>query len=166
MHCLYYPIARLWPDLLRAGLGVLFCLALMLFTAPVSVIFTILCVASLIFLWLVVHTVSRLRTKFELDAAGVSRQPAGWLGGRTCRIDWDGLRSVKLRYYSTRRDGSQGWMTVTMQGDGGIVRADSDLDDFTLLVEQALNAAARRGLLLDDRTLSNANRLLGRTFES
>jgi len=158
-HRLYYPIARLWPDLLRAGLGLLFCLALMLFTAPVSVIFTILCGASLIFLWLAGHTLWRLRTKFELDSQGVSR-----LGGRVHRMEWDGLRGLKLRYYSTRRDGTQGWMTVTMQGDGGIVRADSDLDDFTLLVEQALAAAARRNLVLDDRTLSNASRLLGREF--
>ncbi len=156
---MYYPMARLWPDLLRAALGLLFCLALMLFTAPVSVIFTILCGASLIFLWLAVHTLSRLRTKFELDSQGVSR-----LGGRVRRIEWDGLRGLKLRYYSTRRDGSQGWMTVTMQGDGGTLRADSDLDDFTHLVRQAMTAAVRNGLSLDDRTMSNAARLFGQDF--
>ncbi len=159
---MYYPMARLWPDLLRAGLGVLFCLALMLFTAPVSVIFTILCGVSLIFLWLALHTVLRLQTKFELDTEGVSRQGAGWFGGRLRRLNWDRLRGMTLRYYSTRRDGSQGWMTITMQGDGGTLRADSDLEDFTLLVEQALAAAARLNLTLDDRSLSNASRLLGR----
>ncbi len=162
IRTLYYPMARLWPDLLRAGLGLSFCLALMLFTAPVSVIFTILCGASLIFLWLTAHTVSRLQTRFALDTEGVSRQQAGWFGSRSRRLHWDGLRGLKLRYYSTRRDGTQGWMTVTMLGDGGTLRADSDLEDFTLLVEQALAAAARRNLALDDRTLSNASRLLGR----
>lgn len=158
MTRLYYPLSRLWPDHLRAGLGLVFCVALMLFNAPVSVIFFVLAGVSLLLAWLSVHTLWRQQTEFALDGDGV-QQISRWGWAKPKRIAWGELRSVKLRYFSTRRDGSAGWMTVTIRGHGGKVRADSDLEGFEPLVLRALNEAMRQGLTLDAATEINARLL-------
>jgi hypothetical protein len=160
MTRLYYPLAVLWRDHLRAGLGLAFCLALMLFNSPVSVIFFLLAGVSLLLAWLSAHTLWRQQIEFKLDIHGVERFSRwGWTSPR--RVAWEEMQSVRLRYYSTRRDRSDGWMTVTITGHGGTLRADSDLQGFELLATKAVAEALRLNLSLDPATLSNA-RLLER----
>ena len=158
MTRLYYPFARLWPDHLRAGLGLVFCLALMLFNAPASVMFFILGGVSLLLACFGLATLWRQQTDILLDAAGVQRI-SRWGLAKPRGVAWGAMRGLKLRYFSTRRDGSGGWMTMTIRGDGGMVRADSDLEGFEQLALQALAQAEQAGLVLDAVTESNARLL-------
>lgn len=161
MARLYYPLHHLWRDHLRAWPALAFCLALMLFNSPISVIFFLLGGVSLLLAWLGGHTLWRQQIEFELDELGVARISRWGMASRR-RVAWEELRGVRLRYYSTRRDRSGGWMTVTIAGPGGTtLRADSDLEGFERLAGMALAAADRLGLPLDASTRNNARLLQG-----
>lgn len=155
MTRLYYPLARLWPDYLRAGIGLVICLGLLLFTAPQSVIFALLAGLSLLFAWLGAQTAWRQQIEIELDTAGVVRR--GW--GRTVVVPWSAIRAVTLRYYSTRRDRSAGWLQLVIEAEGGTLRVDSNLIGFPTLVERAFAAAERNGVVISEMSRLNASRM-------
>ncbi|WP_341914072.1 hypothetical protein [Ferrovibrio terrae] len=167
MTRLYYPLARLWPDYLRAAVGLAICLGLVLFTALQSVIFALLVGLSLLLAWLGAVTLWRQQIEIELDASGVVRRSrwfnrpglGRWGLGRTLALRWSGIRAVNLRYYSTRRDRSEGWLQLTIEADGGTLRADSDLIGFPSLVEQAFAAAEHNGIAISEASRLNATRL-------
>ena len=48
----------------------------------------------------------------------------------TSELAWSDMQEVKLNYYSTKRDRSQGWMQLALRGPGGRLRFDSTLDGF------------------------------------
>lgn len=158
MTRLYYPLSRLWPDYLRAGLGLTICLGLLLFTAPQSVIFAVLAGLSLLMTWLGAVTAWRQQIEIELGSSGIT-WAGRWGLGRRRVLPWQAIRKVSLRYYSTRRDRSEGWLRVTIEGNGGTLRADSELIGFPELAGQALAAAERNGVPLDEATRLNASRL-------
>ena len=61
-------------------------------------------------------------------------------------IEWDRLDRLKLSYFSTKRDRSDGWMQLTVGSAGGrTVKIDSSLDGFHDVVERAARAAAEDG---------------------
>lgn len=155
MTRLYYPLSRLWPDYLRAGGGLAICLGLVLFAAPQSVIFTVLVGLSLLFAWLGAVTAWRQQIEIELDAVGVVRQ--GW--GRTVALPWPTVKAVTLRYYSTRRDRSEGWLQLVIEAEGGTLRVDSTLIGFPSLVERALAAAEQNGVAISETSRLNAGRV-------
>lgn len=166
MTRLHYPLSSLWPDYLRAGLGLFICLGLVLFAAPQSVIFALLVGLSLLLTWLGAVTIWRQQIEFELDASGVVRHSPlltrlglGRWGLGMVVVPWAGIRAVHLRYYSTRRDRSTGWLQLTVEAEGGTLRADSDLIGFPSLVEQAFAAAERNGIVVSETTRLNAARL-------
>lgn len=155
MTRLYYPLARLWPDYLRAGGGLAICLGLLLFAAPQSVIFALLVGLSLLFTWLGAATVWRQQIEIELDASGVVRR--GW--GRTVALPWSTVKAASLRYYSTRRDRSAGWLQLVIEAEGGTLRVDSNLIGFPSLVERAFAAAERNGVAISEMSRLNASRV-------
>lgn len=158
MTRLYYPLARLWPDYLRALLGLLICAGLLLFASPQSVIFVLLAALALLFAWLGANTVWRQQIEIELDSGGIT-QVSRWHAGCRRVVPWSQITAVSLRYFSTRRDRSEGWLQLTIRGHGGRVRVDSRLTDFPLLVRQAMAAADSRGIPLAESTRINAARL-------
>ncbi|PJI43541.1 hypothetical protein [Ferrovibrio sp.] len=155
MTRLYYPLSRLWPDYLRAGGGLAICMGLVLFAAPQSVIFTVLVGLSLLFAWLGAVTAWRQQIEIELDTTGVVRR--GW--GRTVALPWPTLKAVTLRYYSTRRDRSEGWLQLVIEAEGGTLRVDSNLIGFPSLVERAFAAAGQNGVAISETSRLNAGRL-------
>lgn len=156
---LYYPLSRLWPDYLRAGLGLAFCLGLLLFATPQSVIFVLLAGLSLLFTWLGANTMWRQQIEIELDDSGVARQGRWGFGSRRRVVRWSGVTAVILRYYSTRRDRGKGWLQLTIEGHGERLSVDSDMVGFPHLVQKALVAADRNKLSLSETTLANATRI-------
>jgi hypothetical protein len=167
MTRLYYPLSRLWPDYLRAVLGLTTCLGLVLFTALQSVIFAVLVGLSLLFAWLGAVTAWRQQIEIELDASGVVRRNSWferlglgrWGLGQGVALRWLKVRAVALRYYSTRRDRSEGWLQLTIEAEGGTLRVDSDLVGFPSLVELAFAAAEKNGVVIGEISRVNAARL-------
>ena len=160
MNILYYPAARLWPDYLRSGLGLTVCLGLLLFAAPQSVIFALLTGLSLLFAWLGAITLWRQQIEIELDPSGITAH--GWwgFGRRRIAMPWSDITGIDLRFYSTRRDRSEGWLQLTIEGRNARLRVDSNLTGFPHLVRQALAAVDRNGISISASTRANTVRLL------
>lgn len=161
MNTFYYPASRLWPDYLRVGLGLIACLGLLLFASPQSVIFALLTGLSLLFAWLGAMTLWRQQIEVELDPSGIASR-SRWGGGRRRKVmPWSDITSIDLRFYSTRRDRSEGWLQLTIKGRNARLRVDSDLAGFPQLVRQVLAAADRMGIPVTAPTRANASRLSG-----
>ena len=76
--------------------------------------------------------------------------PAGTL------VEWNRLDRMKLSYFSTKRDRSDGWMQLAVGSAGGrLVKVDSALDGFYDIVERAARAAEGLRLELSPATRVN-----------
>lgn len=153
-----YPLRALWSAYAGSGFGAAASLALLgvaQLAAPVAWVAT---AAAALFLVYFARTVCRQLTHIELDESGirVSGPMVGLLGAA---IRWDELRSLRLEYYSTRRDREEGWMQLRLADAQRTIRIDSELDGFAELARTAARAAVGRGLVLEAATLSNLEAL-------
>jgi len=101
-----------------------------------------------------IRTALRHHTQVEMTEIGLSA--SGPLGAT---IRWDDLDSIKLAYYSTRRDRRDGWMQLELRAGSSRIRLDSRIDGFTALVERAARAAEARGLERSAATAANLEAL-------
>lgn len=109
---------------------------------------------ALMFLAYGVRTAFRQFTVVECSETGLA---AGGL--RPISIAWKDMRDVRLRYFSTRRDRSAGWLQLTVAGPRGAIRLDSSLEGFAAVARRAIGEAEARGLTLGPDTLANAQAL-------
>jgi len=147
-----YEQASLMADYARAGAGVAVCGGLLLWASPLPVVGYILLILLLLFAAYGVRTWLRQQTQVEVDERGVSNR-IGTFARR--EIAWDSLKDLRMRYFSTRRDRSDGWMQLIISGDGRTLKYDSSLSGFAGLVEQAYGAARRADLPLNPTTITN-----------
>ena len=106
--------------------------------------------AAALFAAFAARTVQRHMTRIVMDEDGVRAE--GPLGGA---VRWDALSGLRLRYYATRRDRTDGWLVLTLTDGGGRVRVESTLDGFDALAERAAEAARRNAVPLDRATQDN-----------
>ena len=109
---------------------------------------------ALMFLAYGVRTVVRQLTVVECSETGLAVN-----GPRPISIDWKDVRDVRLRYFSTRRDRSGGWLQLTVAGPRCAIRLDSSLEGFPAVTRRAIGAAATNGLPLGQDTATNAKAL-------
>ena len=149
-----YPASAMVSDYLRAAAGLV----------PTGVIFAAVPVGTVaatflggfaaIFAIFGLRTVLRHGTSIEmtdteLRARGVSQRT----------IVWDELDRMKLSYYSTSRDRRSGWMQLELGAGGTRLGLDSRIEGFDRVVRRAAEAAAARGLALNEATLANLHSL-------
>jgi hypothetical protein len=144
-----YPRGPLIADYARAGGGLVLTAGPLLAFDVAVWAGVALGGAALLFALFGLRTAQRHATVVELDDDGVRAR--GPLGGQ---VSWSELRSVRLTYYSTRRDRRDGWMNMTLRGRG-TVRLESSLDGFDRIAERAAAAARSRRLRLSETTLQN-----------
>jgi hypothetical protein len=145
-----YPLNRIMADYFVGGSGVLMS-AGVLALAPTVLYVDVICGGlTAIFLLFTMLTAFRQRLRIAVDAEGVRVT-----GGRVRSIKWGELEAVTLRYFSTRRNRKNGWMTLTLGGGGRRVAVESHLEGFEVLARHAAQAAAARRLSLDPATRSN-----------
>ncbi len=99
--------------------------------------------------------------KIRLGDTGVSVQ-----GPRTASIDWDRLATVKLHYYSTRRDKGGGWMQLDISDGKQKLRIESTLAGFPELTRRVVGEATLRGIELSPTTRDNLRPLGIETSDS
>lgn len=158
MSTLQYRRESLRGDYIRAAVGLAIC-GVALYAVwghPV---------AGWIFIGLVaffglflLRTLVRQITEFELTAAGLRRSIAvGGASGKGVEktLTWDSLDRVRLKYYSTRRDRSDGWMHLVMRAAEGRLSVDSTVDQFDRIAHAAARAAVANGVALSGATMSN-----------
>ena len=144
-----YPPRRLIGDYLRVGAGLACTLVPLVFLPVMPVVFWVLLLLAVLFAGLGFVNVVRHLTRVELDASGIRVRP--W--GRA--LAWETLDGFRLAYFSTRRDGRQGWLQLTLRAPGRCVRLDSRLEGFDDVLRVAFGATKTRALSLDPATCSN-----------
>jgi len=148
---LRYPRPTLLADYFRAGAGVLLCGAPLLLLEVNQWLAGILFAGFLLFALFLVRTALRHHTRYVLGPDTLCADgPAGTL------VEWSRLDCMKLSYFSTKRDRTDGWMQLTVGSIGGRkLKIDSSLDGFHDIVERAAHAAQVTGLTLSDATRAN-----------
>jgi hypothetical protein len=147
---LRYSWRALLPGYAGSAIGLAFSLAPLALVHPAGPVVWVLTAAAALFLVYFGRTVCRQLTHIELDEFGIrARGPLG------AAIRWEDLRSLRLDYYSTRRDREGGWMQLRLRDAGRTIRIDSELDGFVELVRAAVLQARRRGVDLDEPTRVN-----------
>ena len=145
-----YPARALAAEYARAALGAALFLGALAWLEPAPVVGGFLTAGAALFLVYFARTVCRQLTRIELDEAGI--RASGPLGAA---IRWADLRSLRLDYYSTRRDQEEGWMQLRLRDARQTLRIDSGLAGFA----QLARAAAARVVL--DNWLAASPELAG-----
>jgi len=127
-------------------------LALVETSAPIAVLLGVL---AALFAAYGVRTAARIPQRIEVDEAAIAAT-----GLRSAQLRWVDLSSMKLNYYSTKRDGRGGWMQLKLNAGGRTLRIESTLEGFPDVVSRAAGAADRRGIALPPATTANLS-LLG-----
>jgi hypothetical protein len=154
-----YPIRALCLDYAGSGVGLATSLGLIVFIRMAEPVAWVVTAVAALFLVYFGRTVCRQLTRIELDEGGIRAVGPAWVPS-CAAIRWEDLRSLRLDYYSTRRDPEGmsmqgGWMQLKLRDARRTIRIDSDVDGFAELVRAAAHAAARRDLALDPATASN-----------
>ncbi len=150
-----YPKRSLIRDYIRAGIGVLVGVVPLTFGNP-GLFFTLLLLALAgLFLGYALRTLVMHLTAFEVRPDGLAVH-----GPRRKIFTWNGMNGVQLRYFSTQRDKERrdlkgGWLELKLAGESGVLRIDSDLEGFPVILEAIARAAEQKGLALDETTAEN-----------
>ena len=149
-----YAPAALAADYARAGVGLgLTGVPLIVFdTVPLFTV--ILTFGAVIFAALAVRTLKCQLTRIEATEDGISAHGASGIG-----IPWHELSGVRLAYYASRRDRSDGWLQMVLAHGRRRLTFDSRIGDFETLAARAAAAATRNGLALDATTADNLHAL-------
>lgn len=148
---LRYPRQTLWADYMRASAGVLLCGAPLLLLDVNRWLAYVLIAGFLLFALFLVRTALRHQTRYVLGPDTLCADgPAGTM------VEWARLDRLKLSYFSTKRDRSDGWMQLSIGSTGGrAVKVDSSLDGFHDIVERAARAAEAGDVELSEATRTN-----------
>lgn len=141
-------------DYLRAGGG--FGLMTLLFfgSSAGPVVRFILVMLAVLFAVYGLRTWRRQYTAVIADEDGIST--AGLI---RASLAWGDLTSMKLSYYSTKREKGGGWMQLILGGAGKRLKIESTLEGFDQVVALAARQAGARRLELSPTTLENLRSL-------
>jgi len=145
-----YPASALAADYARAGIGFALITLFIVVADLSSLMMYILLPLALLFLVYGLRTALRQRVLVTLDDNGIA--VSGLFGAR---IPWPELRAVDLRYFSTKRDKSGGWMELRLTGQKGKIRLESTLTGFDAVVREVAVQARRNGLDISPASRTN-----------
>jgi len=145
-----YPFEHLRADYLRAGGGVVLCLAPFAVGMPLSGGAWVLLGCAALFLLYGLRTGMRQMTRVWVTDDGIVSD-----GPIKTRIAWETLEDVRLSYFSTRRGPASGWLQLRLKGAGATIRLESTLTGFDDVVRCALRKAGERSLALNAATQNN-----------
>lgn len=149
-----YPTSAMLGDYVRAAAGLVPAAAI-LATIPVTMV-TATVLGGFAALFAVFGIRTALRHGTHIDATEGVLRASGLIRSS---ISWSELDRMKLAYYSTRRDGRDGWMQLELRSGSSTLRVDGRIEGFAELVEAAAKAAEMRGLSLSSATSANLQAL-------
>jgi hypothetical protein len=148
---LRYPTRILWADYARALAGVVLCGAPLLVVEVNHWLGLLLGAGVFLFALYGMRTALRQKTRYTFDADKLCAD-----GVTHVAVEWAQLDRLKLNYYSTKRDRSDGWMQLSAGSVGGrLVKIDSSLDGFHDIVERAAHAAEAADVEMSESTRAN-----------
>jgi hypothetical protein len=103
-----------------------------------------------LFILFTMRTALRHHRAIEMtgEAIGVAGRPRKVLG-------WAEIDDVRLRFFATRRNRSDGWMTLTLKSGGRRLAVDSTIEGFDRIAAGAAAAAQANRLALNPTTAAN-----------
>ena len=134
----HYPPGSARGDYLRAAAGAALCVVPMSMLPLSSPVFALLALLVVGFGVFALQAAQRQLTGFALAEDNLRRYSRR---GEEV-FPWKTLVSLRLAYFSVRRDGRQGWMELKLTFDSGTVRVDSRLSGFETIVRAAAAAAS------------------------
>lgn len=149
-----YPRAAIVADAARAGAGLLLSAGALAVSHGPPWLTAVLAMIAGVFVLNALATARR-----ALSAVDAGEEAVSVRGPWPARLRWDEVRRLRLAHYSTRRDGSGGWMQLTLAGRGRRLVLDSRIGGFELLARRAALAARLRSLRLDGATIANLRAL-------
>lgn len=154
MKTLSYPASSLISDYVRGISGLAATIGPLIFLDLLSIVSFFLLILAFFFTIFMVRTVIRQVSTFEFSNDCLKVQ-----GPLRMEIPWSDLEKVELRYYSTRRDRSNGWMQLSIKGRRGTIRVDSTLCNFSDIVSHVSEVVDKSGFSLSPSTLQNMRML-------
>ena len=145
-----YPLSRILADYLLGGAGTVASAGLIALAPSTGYVVVIFGGLTAVFLLFTIRTATRHGLRITADAEGL-----GVRGVSVRRLEWGQLEGLTLRYYSTRCNRKDGWMTLRLTGAGRNIAIDSHLEGFEAIARQAADVALARHLSLDHTTRSN-----------
>lgn len=95
-------------------------------------------------------TVRRHFTKIQITDQGLSLRSLG-----ETSVKWPEISGLNVAYFSTNRDGSNGWMQLSLSGNRHRIKIDSRLEGFQKIARLAVNSTRANHLTLDPITIDN-----------
>jgi hypothetical protein len=150
-----YRTRRLVGDYLRGACGLAGSISAWVFLPSVVQVHLLIGGLTLLFLLFTIRTAWRQAVRIEAsDETLVLTLPRS-IFFKQEPVAWRDLVSVKLRYYSTRRNRKNGWFTMHLAGPTARIAFDSDLDGFEDMARRAALAVRANGIAIDDTTRAN-----------
>jgi hypothetical protein len=145
-----YSARRIFTDYVRTALGMILT-AVPLSLPDLYAFFQVLFgTAFILFSFYGIATIKRHVTQIQVTDRGVSLQGLG-----SATVNWREISGLKLAYFSTSRDGSNGWMQLSLAGGHQTIKIDSRLNGFQTIARLAVNSAEANNLTLDPATIDN-----------
>ena len=148
-----YPPSAILGDYLRAATGLAVGIGVLATVAVSTVILIVFGGLTVIFLLFGLRTLQRHLTEITLNQDGIFRSD---LYSQTLR--WQDLQQLRLRYFGTHRqhrNGSGGFMQLSLKGKGRRMKIESDLEGFEDVTRLAAAAARTNGVSLDPASAGN-----------
>jgi len=145
-----YSLQNLLPDYLRGGAGLIIGGGGWLLASGMLHVIVIFGGLTVLFLLFTMRTVARQYTRIEMTDDAITSG-----GTRRLALRWSDLDHVKLRYYSTRRNRSGGWMTLKLASGRTAISVDSNIDGFDAIAARAARSIIDNRVATDDITLAN-----------
>jgi uncharacterized membrane protein len=145
-----YPRRAQTVAYLRSAAGLIMVGVPMAFGDPDIVAVAILGAVALAFVVYGARTWLRGLARVRVDDDGISIS-----GLFPATVKWDRLTAVKLSYYSTRRDGTGGWMQLNISGTDGKMTIESTLDGFVDVTRRVIAEALHATIELSATTRNN-----------
>lgn len=145
-----YSLTNLVPDYLRGGAGLVIGAGGWLLAPGSLHIIVIFGGLTVLFLLFTMRTVARQYSRIEMTDDAIASD-----GTRRLALRWSDLDRVKLRYYSTRRNRSGGWMTLKLTSGRTVISLDSNIDGFDAIAARTARTLMENRASADDVTLAN-----------
>lgn len=147
-----YLFSSILSDYLRSMLGLTVCGFLIIVSGVHIVVLYILGMLILLFVTYAIRTVCRHFTSISFDRDCLQVYIGVWLWRE---IKWSRVAGIKMRYFSTRRDKTGGWLQLIVLDGDTKISFDSHLENFAVFAERALSIAVEKKLSLNPTTLEN-----------
>ena len=158
MRIYRYPRHSLSGDYLRALVGLIVGLGVLLTARESLTVNLVFGAVAAVFGFFLLRTVQRHVTKVALSEDEIAR--ADFM---TRIIPWHRLEWLKLRYFGTRRERRQdneghptgGFWQLTLKGADGRMVFESNLEGFDMIAWRAARAARENGVSIDPTSAGN-----------